>query len=64
MIVNGEKIDFKEEITVKDLLEKLNLNPDTVVVEVNFNIISKSEYTDKKLSKKDKIEIINFVGGG
>ncbi|SHJ61041.1 sulfur carrier protein ThiS [Tepidibacter formicigenes] len=64
MTINGEKMDFNEGITIKELIKKLNLNPETIVVEVNLNIISKSEYAHRKLSKEDRIEIINFVGGG
>lgn len=64
MIVNGKNIDYKERITVENLLEKLDLNMDEVVVEVNLNIISKENYSDILLNKEDKIEIINFVGGG
>ncbi|GAA0731895.1 sulfur carrier protein ThiS [Clostridium oceanicum] len=64
MIVNGKNIDYKEGITVENLLDKLDLNMDKVVVEVNLNIISKENYSDILLNKEDKIEIISFVGGG
>lgn len=64
MIINGKEMNFAEGISIKDLIEKLNLNPNTIVVELNLEIISKDEYVSRKLSKKDKIEIISFVGGG
>lgn len=64
MIINGKEMDFSEGITIKNLIEQLNLNPDTIVVELNLEIVSKDEYTSRKLSKKDRIEIISFVGGG
>ncbi len=64
MIVNGKNIDYKEGITVENLFDKLDLNMDKVVVEVNLNIISKENYSDILLNKEDKIEIISFVGGG
>ncbi|MEJ8554074.1 sulfur carrier protein ThiS [Tepidibacter sp. Z1-5] len=64
MIVNGDKMSFDQYITVKDLISKLNLNPQTIVVEVNLNIIPKDQYESTNLYENDKVEIINFVGGG
>lgn len=63
MIVNGKDMYF-ENITISQLLDKLNLDMDKVVVEVNFEIISKESYSDFVLNKEDKIEIISLVGGG
>lgn len=64
MIVNGKVYSFEGNITVSDLLKKLNLNSDLVVVEVNLNIVYKENFSDKVLNDSDRIEIISFVGGG
>lgn len=64
MIVNGEKMPLAQNITIKELILKLNLNPQTIVVEVNLNIIAKEQHDSTILYKNDKVEIINFVGGG
>lgn len=64
MIINGKEMDFQDGITITDLLEKLNLNPNKVVVELNINIIPKEEYYSKTLESNSKVEIIQFVGGG
>ncbi|BEP29608.1 sulfur carrier protein ThiS [Helicovermis profundi] len=63
MYVNGKQIgcDYSN---VKELLEKMNLDFEKVVVEVNKEIISKSQYDKKKIFDKDSIEIIGFIGGG
>lgn len=63
MIVNGKKMSF-ENITILQLLDKLHLDINKVVVEVNFEIISKENYGKFVLNKEDKIEIISLVGGG
>ncbi|SKC81853.1 sulfur carrier protein ThiS [Maledivibacter halophilus] len=63
MIVNDKKMDFQN-ITILDLLKNLNLDMNKVVVEVNFKIISRENYKNFMLNKKDKIEIISLVGGG
>lgn len=64
MIVNGKVYSFEGNITISDLLKKLNLNSDLVVAEVNLNIVYKENFSDKVLNDSDRIEIISFVGGG
>ncbi|MGL5614672.1 MAG: sulfur carrier protein ThiS [Sarcina sp.] len=63
MIVNGKQYDF-EEISIEELLNKLNLNKDKVVVEVNLDIIRKIDYKERVINKEDTVEIVAFVGGG
>ncbi|QQY80239.1 sulfur carrier protein [Keratinibaculum paraultunense] len=63
MIVNGKNIDLPQQITINELIEKLNLSVDTIVVEVDGKIIDKDKYS-KKLNNNNKVEIISFVGGG
>lgn len=64
MIVNGKVMNFKEEITIEELLRNFHLDMDKVVVEVNLEIIPKEKYYEFVLNEEDKIEIISFVGGG
>ncbi len=64
MIINGKEIDFKAGITIDEMLKKLNLSEEKVVVEVNFEIISKEKYKEQVLDKGDQVEIVSFVGGG
>jgi sulfur carrier protein len=63
MIINGTEMDF-ERVTITQLLEKLDLEEEKVVVEVNFQIIPKEKYEEYVLNKADKVEIVSFVGGG
>ncbi|WP_160678284.1 sulfur carrier protein ThiS [Clostridium sp. C8-1-8] len=64
MLLNGENKDFKENITVSELLEELKINSDKVVVEVDREIIDKNQYSIRKLSSASEVELIRFVGGG
>jgi sulfur carrier protein len=64
MLINGKQIDFEDGITVANMLKKLNLSIDSVVVEVNLEIVPKELYSKKVLCSSDKIEIVSFVGGG
>lgn len=64
MIINGEEISLQKDITVKDMLHSLNIDPKKVVVEVDLEIIDRSDFDKKKLDSHSKIEIVRFVGGG
>jgi len=58
---NKEKtIEIDENISVKELLKKMNINPVTVIVSKNNNIILE----DEQLKDKDDIKIISVISGG
>ena len=62
--VNGEAMDLPGEITAAALLEKLQLNPGLVVVELNLNILKRAQLAGATLKEGDQVEIVHFVGGG
>ena len=64
IIINGESKEFAEPMSVADLLASLDLSPLKVAVELNLAIVSKSAYGDTKIADNDRIEIVQFVGGG
>lgn len=64
LIVNGEKFETSKAGTVEDLLKEFRIEPVRVAVEVNMAVIKKSDYGICKLNDGDKVEIVNFVGGG
>ena len=58
---NKEKpIGLASNSLVSDLLEKMKINPVTVIVSRENNIITE----DEKLKDKDKIRIISVISGG
>ncbi|HXX54444.1 MAG TPA: sulfur carrier protein ThiS [Thermodesulfovibrionales bacterium] len=63
LIVNGEIVKTSA-TTVKELLGELGVLPDRVAVEVNLLVIRKAEYPVFLLKEQDRVEIVNFVGGG
>lgn len=64
MIINGENTNFEDGITVCEMLERLGLDSQKVVVEVDLEIINRDEFSTKNLRTESKVEIIRFVGGG
>ena len=64
LIVNGEFFETSNAGTITDLLNEINIVPGQVAVEVNLSIIRKADYSTFRLHEGDKVEIVNFVGGG
>ncbi len=62
--LNGTVSEFKDGITVTELLEGLKIEPKGVAVEVNLKVVKKEDYQECMLKDGDSIEIVNFVGGG
>ena len=63
MLINGEKRDYPSGITINELIEKLNLAENKIVVEVDGEIVPKDNYS-KELDENSNVEIVSFVGGG
>ncbi len=64
IILNGENISFERQLTIVELIEHYKLNPKTVVIELNGDILEKGKYHDTHVNDKDSIEMVVFVGGG
>ena len=64
MIVNGNIISLEKPITVSEYLESQNYNPSRVAIELNQQILPKSQYATTMLTEADTLEIVTFVGGG
>jgi sulfur carrier protein len=65
VLLNGESIQLTDEIvTVSDLLTHYEVLDKVVVVEINGEILTSENHQDTRLSDKDRIEIVHFVGGG
>ncbi len=62
--LNGEKFETETGANVSVLLQDLAINITNVAIELNGEILPKSQYEKTTLNPGDKIEIINFVGGG
>lgn len=63
VIINGknEKI---EQSSILNYIQGKGLNKESIVVELNGNIITREDLDKTIINNNDKIEIIRFVGGG
>lgn len=64
VVLNGNIEKLNEEMNLSEFVVSKGLNPDTIIVEHNENIVKKQEWTSVILRDKDRLEILNFVGGG
>ena len=62
--LNGEDRDVPAGLSVRGLLESLELEPRLVVVERNREILSRGRYDDVQVREGDTLELVHFVGGG
>ena len=62
--VNGDPMELPGELSVLDLLERLQIDPRRVAVEHNLTIIKRDRYATTPIREGDEVEIVNFVGGG
>ena len=62
--VNGQATDVPEGTTVAQLLERLGVVPERVVVEMNLAIVKRERRAAAVLQSEDVVEIVQFVGGG
>jgi thiamine biosynthesis protein ThiS len=64
LIVNGEVRRVQAALTVADLVTELGLDRRKVAVERNLEIVPRSLHETVRLADGDRIEIVQFVGGG
>ncbi len=62
--VNGERRRFSEQGTLADLVEELGLQGKRIAVEVNLEIVPRSQYTGRLLVAGDRVEVVHAIGGG
>ncbi|SDM44509.1 sulfur carrier protein [Fictibacillus solisalsi] len=64
LIVNGNTMEIARVQTVEDLIKELKLAGKGAIVELNEEILNKSQHAETVLANGDKVEIVHFVGGG
>jgi len=64
IIINGELKSFSDDITLLKLLKELSLEGKVMAAAVNMEIVKQDSWDKYKLSDGDKLELLDFVGGG
>ncbi len=61
--INGEDVNANGK-KLTDYLKDAGYDNRFIAVEINEEIISKSQYAETVLKDGDVVEVVNFVGGG
>ncbi|OOB78416.1 MAG: thiamine biosynthesis protein ThiS [Epulopiscium sp. Nuni2H_MBin001] len=64
LIYNGQEIMLSEQITLEQFLVTKNYDILKIAIELNSQIIPKTQYGQVVLNNTDKLEVVSFVGGG
>ena len=65
LVVNGKQADCADGLTVSRLLDEENVKmPEMVSVELNGQILKRSQFDTTVLADADQVEFLYFMGGG
>jgi sulfur carrier protein len=64
IIINGEEKNFLENTTLIEILEQLSLKDKVMAAAVNMEIVKQDSWNSFVLRDGDKLELLDFVGGG
>ena len=64
VFVNGDALEIEAGASVQDLVKKLTDDPRGVAIELNREIVPKSKHAETRLDEGDRLEVVQFVGGG
>lgn len=62
--LNGEAREVQGNPSLADLISQLDLPAARIAVELNREVVRRSEWSATMLRDEDRIEIVHFVGGG
>ncbi len=65
LLVNGKNTDITDALTISELLSSQDVKmPQMVSVELNGQILKRSEFETTMLKDDDKVEFLYYMGGG
>jgi thiamine biosynthesis protein ThiS len=64
VFVNGEQKDFETAVSLSELITQLDLPVPRIAIELNREVVRRSDWGSTMLRDDDRIEIVHFVGGG
>jgi len=64
IVLNGREQDVERDATIADVLAASGLLGKRLAIEVNREIVPRSDYTTRMLGANDRIEVVHAIGGG
>jgi sulfur carrier protein len=62
--LNGEAFELPDGATVAGLIDRLELAGRRVAVELNLDIVPRSQHATTALREGDQVEVVHAIGGG
>ena len=62
IFINGKKKNINSNYNLINIIEEYSLKNKLIAVEINQEVIPKSNYKTKKINKNDRIEILELIG--
>ena len=62
--INGDTREFTQEKTLLEVLQELSLEGKVMAAAINMDIVKQDSWATHKLCDGDKLELLDFVGGG
>ncbi len=62
--VNGESREVEAGASVGQLLDQLRLDPRSLAVELNLQLVPRANHHETQLAEGDQLEVVTLVGGG
>ncbi len=64
LTINGQDQELPGGLTVLELLEHMQLDPDGVAIAVNLEVVPRGEHSTRVLTAGERVELVRAVGGG
>ena len=64
IFINGDLKKFSKETNIVSVLESLNISSKHIAIEINENLVFRSDWQETNLKDGDKVEIVKAIGGG
>jgi len=64
IILNGEVQEISAGMSLADFVKTLRGDPRGIAIERNLEIVPKSAHAETMLEDGDRLEVVQFVGGG
>lgn len=62
--INGQPHELTEPTTITGLIEQLELTGKRIAIELNQEIVPRSQHAETFLQENDQLEIVHAIGGG
>ena len=62
--INGKAKNLNGELSIRDLLKELQVEEKIVALSINANLVKRDTWDSTLIKENDKIELLQFMGGG